>query len=518
MRAERASKSPPRALCGYNELMCYVQGGFRRAMMQGLLAVILAVAVAVVAHQGVATGVTANKLPPPQPLHPQAPQWQIGPLSIGQLQIYSSTVSLPTFPYERYQSDGFDPQYNWHYKRFDYERFRNEAPSPEPRTYKTIVLENEYLRLILLPEVGGRLWRVIQKSTGDDLFYHNPVVMPSPWGPEQMQGWFALGGLEWGLPVAEHGYAWGTPWEVTALENDGQQAAVTLTLPQNDQTLGASIKIGLAAAEAAFTVTPAITNVSKQPVRFAFWHSAALAPGKANTPSAETRFIIPSAKVAVHSTADSTLPRTGHTFAWPEIGGRDLSRLGNWDQYLGFFEWPAAHGPFVAVYDPVQDAGVVRLFPNASVRGSKVFGLGWQNPLDSSYYTTDGSSYVELHGGLAPTFADQVALAAGDTLTWSETWYPVSGIGGIKSASEQGALTWQRSGNGVCVGFYPTHRFAGDLVISAGAHEMERTAVTAQPDAPFAACLPFTGQVRMPDDAQLTVQMIDSHDVSLAAK
>jgi hypothetical protein len=433
------------------------------------------------------------------------------------LQLYEGTVTLPTYPYEDYQSDGYDPQYRWHYQRFDYERFRTENPAPQPRTYQTVVLENEYLRLIVLPELGGRLWRVIHKPTGDDLFYHNPVVMPSPWGPADMGGWLALGGIEWGLPVAEHGYAWGTPWEVVSLHNDGQQAAVTLALPDDGQVLGATIKIGLAASEAAFTLTPTVTNVSDEAVRFAFWHSAALAPGKQNTPSAETRFIIPADNVAVHSTADSALPGMGHTLTWPLDAGRDLSRLGNWHDYLGFFEWPAAHGPFVAVYDPVQDAGGVRVFPAEIARGSKVFALGWQRPLDTAYYTNDGSSYVELHGGLAPTFNDQVALHTGEMVTWRETWYPLGGIGGVKSANEHGALTFERQGDGVQVGFYPTQPFDGELVVLADDQEVGRMAVAAAPDAPFTGVVLFADPTVVSAGADLTVRVLDRTGIPLLA-
>jgi hypothetical protein len=434
-----------------------------------------------------------------------------------QVQAYEAAVTLPTFPYERYQSDAYDPQYNWHYKRFDYERFRAEAPQPELRTYQTVVLENRYLRLIVLPELGGRLWRAIDKSTGNDLFYHNSVVMPSPWGPPGMEGWFALGGLEWDLPVAEHGYAWGTKWDITALQRNGQQAAVTLTLPRAGQYLEASINISLAADEAAFTVAPTITNVSSEPVRFAFWHSAALAPGKNNTPSAETRFIVPSENIAVHSTDDSALPGFGHTLQWPSDNGRDLSRLGNWDQYLGFFEWPAAHGPFVAVYDSLQDAGAVRVFPDASVRGSKIFALGWQHPLDTNYYTTDGSAYVELHGGLAPTFADQVALAAGESVQWRETWYGVHGIGGITQANEHGAVTWQQSGGDLEVGFYPTRVISGDIVVLADGRSVARRPFAAQPDAPFVARLSLNENGDVPPGASLIVQVQDKAGVPLLA-
>ncbi len=459
---------------------------------------------------GAAAAPRAAPIAAPIPPRPSQP-WP------DQVQAYESTVTLPTFPYERYQSDAYDPQYNWRYKRFDYARFRAEAPQPQPRTYRTVVLENKYLRLVILPELGGRVWRAIDKATGNDLFYHNPVVMPSPWGPPEMQGWFALGGLEWDLPVAEHGYAWGTSWDVLALQRDGQQAAVTLALPRAGQYLEASINISLAVDEAAFIVAPTITNVSKEPVRFAFWHSAALAPGKNNTPSAETRFIIPSENVAIHSTDDSALPGFGHTVTWPWDNGRDLSRLGNWDQYLGFFEWPAAHGPFVAVYDAGQDAGVVRVFPDASVRGSKIFALGWQHPLDASYYTTDGSAYVELHGGLAPTFADQVALAAGESVEWRETWYGVHGIGGVTQANEHGALAWRRDGSELEVSFYATRAVSGTVLVLAGDREVARTALFAQPGTPFVTRLALNENGGAPPNAPLTVRVQDKAGVPLLA-
>jgi hypothetical protein len=496
--------------------MCLLHCRRTRDLSHGSRLGLWLVVLAVLVFTGLAPVRAGVAAPASAPLPAPIPPWPRQPWP-NPIQVYEASVTLPTFPYERYQSDAYDPQYNWHYKRFDYERFRAEAPQPEPRIYQTIVLENQYLRLIVLPELGGRLWRVIDKSTGNDIFYHNPVVMPSPWGPADMGGWFALGGLEWDLPVAEHGYAWGTSWDVTALQRNGQQAAITLALPRAGQSLEASIKISLAADEAAFVVAPTITNVSDKPVRFAFWHSAALAPGKNNSPSAETRFIIPSENVAIHSTDDSALPGFGHTVPWPWDNGRDLSRLGNLDQYLGFFEWPAAHGPFVAVYDPLQDAGVVRVFPNASVRGSKVFALGWQHPLDTSYYTTDGSSYVELHGGLAPTFADQVALAAGESVQWSETWYGVHGIGGVTQANEYGAFTWQRSGDYLDVGFYPTRRVSGDMIVLAGDRPVADLPFAAQPDAPFVTRLSLYENGGVPPGASLTVQVQDKAGVPLLA-
>lgn len=434
------------------------------------------------------------------------------------VRISEESIKLSTFPYERYQSPAFDPLYAWPYQRFDYERFRAEAPQPELRSYRALVLENEYLKVTVLPELGGRIWRVVHKPSGNDLFYHNSTVMPSPWGPGDMRGWFGVGGLEWDLPVAEHGYAWGTPWQVTAFEVDGQTGTVELTLPQDGRTLGATIRISLPADTAAFSVTTTLTNLSQQPVRFAYWNSAALAPGKDNRPSAGTHFVLPTADVTVHSTDDKTLPGPSHTMSWPVFNGRDLSSLATWDQYLGAFERPAAHGPFTAVYDRLQDAGGVRVFPANIARGSKIFGLGWRDALDGGYYANDGSSYVELHGGLAPTFADQVALPAGGEISWTESWYPVDGIGDLRYANGAGAVNWQRTDEGLSVGFYPTRAFEGMLIVSAAGKAVARQPVTARPDLPYRALLKSAAlRKALKSGAPLTLQIEDSGGTVLLA-
>jgi hypothetical protein len=165
----------------------------------------------------------------------------------------------------------------------------------------------------------------------------------------------------------------------------------------------------------------------------------------------------------------------------------------------------------------VQDAGGVRVFPADQVRGSKVFALGWQQPLDTAYYTNDGSSYVELHGGLAPTFNDQVALSAGESVSWREMWYPLAGIGGVRSANEHGALTWEQRPGGVQVGFYPTRPFAGAIVARQGDREVGRLAVTATPDAPFTGLLPLAKDVVATGKAGLTVRVLDETGLPLLA-
>ena len=165
-----------------------------------------------------------------------------------------------------------------------------------------------------------------------------------------------------------------------------------------------------------------------------------LAPGTGNKPSADLHFVLPAAAMTVHSTADPAMPQAEGLVSWPIEDERDLSRLGNWDQYLGLFEAPAAQGPLAAVYDEKYDAGAVRIFPPEITRGSKVFALGWGDALPSAYFTDDGSAYVELHAGLAPSFFEKYRLPAHGSVTWRERWYPVYGIHGLSTAGSEGSL------------------------------------------------------------------------------
>ena len=81
------------------------------------------------------------------------------------------------------------------------------------------------------------------------------------------------------------------------------------------------------------------------------------------------------------------------------------------------------------------DEGMLRIYPNDVARGAKLFSPGFSDMLDPKLWTDDGSSYVELHGGVMPTFNDWYELEPGGEITWSEIWYPVAGIGAVTQAT-----------------------------------------------------------------------------------
>lgn len=45
--------------------------------------------------------------------------------------------------------------------------------------YKAVFLENEYLKVMILPELGGRIQRAYDKTNGYDFVYYNHVIKPA---------------------------------------------------------------------------------------------------------------------------------------------------------------------------------------------------------------------------------------------------------------------------------------------------------------------------------------------------
>jgi hypothetical protein len=268
----------------------------------------------------------------------------------------------------------------------------------------------------------------------------------------------------------------------------------------------AEIAVRLEAGAGYFTIRPRLENPTGTPLALKYWTNAMLAPGGPNAPSADLRFVLPDAvsAVTVHSRGDDSLPGYNQRMTWPVFNGVDYSRLGNWNRWLGFFEDPA-QGEFMAVYDEGYDEGMIRVFPPDIVRGAKAFAFGWHDPIASSNWTDDGSSYVELHGGPAPTFDHSITLPAGGHLKWTETWYPVAGLGGLRSANGRAALNLTVGGGQAQVAAAVATPFSGDAILLLNGQVIWRQGVSLVPGQSYRAAVPLGDQV--PQSGRLALRL-----------
>jgi hypothetical protein len=433
------------------------------------------------------------------------------------LHVREDSVVLRVYPYADFWRPEIDRTYNIPFGRFDAEAYGSAPRTPAAKTFKTTVVENDYMRLTFLPDLGGRLYQVLYKPTQQTLFYNNLVLKPTPWGPDRQGGWLAVGGMEWALPVNEHGYEWGVPWKCAT---DRQPDRVTVTCQDSTASdrVRAEIAVTLPAHAAFFIVHPTVKNGTRTPLPIQFWINAQLALNEKNV-SPETEFLLRGSGVFIHSTGNDFVPSANvpaadakgpsHPVSWPVIGGRDLSYYGNWQDYLGVF-LTGSSADYVGAYNHANDLGLVRVFPRDPARGVKLFAFG---PAFGGrrLFADDDSDYFELWGGLAPTFYDyeQRPFAPGEERSWDEYWIPVVHTGGVSGAFRAAVLNLSIDGNGrvtvSALGTTPALR--GTLILTREDLEIRRWNVLLNPGQVF------RDQVESPGNGRLKLQLIatDGH-------
>ncbi len=389
------------------------------------------------------------------------------------LSVWETQITLNTYAWEQalIPTEPGDPIYP--YPRLDH----GAVGGPQPRSYQAVVLENAYARVIVLPELGGRVWSWEDRQTGRRLTYANPVIKPTGWG---YRGWWlGTGGLEWAFPVDEHGLNEWRLWQYQLLSGSDWRGVRVWDV--DDRTgLSVEVTLKLYAGRSEFFIAPRIANPTATSQPFQFWINGMLTLSDGNAPSQNLRFWMPTEQVIVHSTSDGALPGPASQMNWPIYNGRDFSRYSEWRAYLGVFA-TQAHG-VVAAYDEGAEQGVVRVYPGHIATGVKLFCLG---ELPASLYTDDGSRYFELWGGYTRTFWGYAQLAPGGVVAWEERWYPVNHLPGVTWANADMAVSLRMVDGGVQVGLYAPHRAMVQLVLRQNGAPVAEWAVSAGPETPF---------------------------------
>jgi hypothetical protein len=411
------------------------------------------------------------------------------------LAVYTTTLTLPTYPIWDYLIEQVDPVYRIPVYYFNRPVYESANPAATSQDYQAVVLENNYLRLTFLPQLGGRLYSAVIKATGQEIFYHNPVVKPSRYGvlqPYEANWWLATGGMEWAYPTQEHGYRFGVPWQYQV-----DQSAIRATITLSDTApgrVGAEVSVTLPVDSPVFTISPKLVNLSDQPAPAQFWLNAALTLG-AHTVSPQTRFVWPVERVTVHSRGAEgwNMPDAGQESPWPLVGQTDLRDYSQWANYLGAFA-PHLAAPFMGAYNPDTDLAVARLVEPSQIPGSKLFAFG-PNFSDRSY-TDDDSQYFEIWGGANTNFGVEadVIVPPDGALTWQESWWPLVRLGGLTWATPQAALFAATKGDSLHLSLLLSHPGQGTIKILAGETAILTKPFTATPDTPWQWTLPAPGQ------------------------
>ncbi len=279
--------------------------------------------------------------------------------------------------------------------------------------YRAVFIENEYLRVMCLPEIGGRIQSVLDKVTGEEMFYRNHVIRP---GHIALRGAWVSGGIEWNRGPQGHTVTSFSPVDVVPMQYpDGSAALLIGNTEQNFRT-GWEVRLTLHPETRALDEQIRLFNPTDNFHPYYFWNNTAFP----NTPG--TRFVYPMSLGTDHSGTEF--------FSWPMHEGRDLRWLRNYPEPTSVFGYEVTFD-FFGAYDVERDFGIVQVANHHALPGKKAWTWGQADAglVAQSVLTDEDGPYIEVQSGPLPTQADFGQLAPGQEVSWQETWYPVNGLG-----------------------------------------------------------------------------------------
>lgn len=292
--------------------------------------------------------------------------------------------------------------------------------------WTAVHLENDYIDVIVLPEIGGRIFQAKDKSNNYDYFYRQHVIKRAPIG---ILGSWISGGVEFNWPF--HHRASGfhpLDYDIEKCE-DG---SVICWLSEHDPFLRIRQMLGIVVRPDSTTIETRAKIINRTAARHSFhwWENAAVSINESY------QFFFPKdvTYVNYHNLLSrATFPITGDTVfnGIPIDEGTDISWLKNSPDATSYFACESKYD-FFGGYDHGKEAGVVHIADHNVSPGKKMFTWGlrqlsqtWENSL-----TDEDGPYCELMAGsYTDNQPDFTWIEPYETKEFSEYWYPIKKIG-----------------------------------------------------------------------------------------
>ncbi|MGH9653645.1 MAG: DUF5107 domain-containing protein [Bryobacteraceae bacterium] len=294
-----------------------------------------------------------------------------------------------------------------------------------PKTYRAIFLENKYLKLTILPQLGGHLYSIYDKVDQREVLYRNHVVKYGLIGP---RGAWISGGIEFSFPFA-HTDVTVSPMESSLKHNPDGSATATVGAIDWVSNMHWEVALTLRPDTARVEQRVTLFNSTPLPHLYLFWANAAVQA------SDDMQYIYPMRETL----SDNAFALVQN---WPVWQGVNRSWYKNDPHALAIFARDS-HRDFFGVYYHQANYGVVHVANFRKDPGKKVWtwgtapsGMIWAHILSDN----DGP-YCEIQSGRFPTQGYRELMSARRGETWTEYWYPVRGLdGGFVEANNKLAL------------------------------------------------------------------------------
>ena len=398
------------------------------------------------------------------------------------------------------------------------------AEKPLERKWQAVWLENEFLRVLVLPEIGGRIHAIQDKTNGYDLIYNQHVMKPALVG---LAGPWISGGIEFNWPQ-HHRPATFLPVEFK-VENHADGSA-TVWCSDHDPMCrmkgmhGICLHPGRAVVELkvrAHNRTPHIQtflwwanvatrvheeyqsffppdvyyvadharrSMSEYPLAKGFYYGVNYGErGRKGIPSDE----MPAQFIPPHCRNKSE--KSNLKSQLPDYAPNDISFYANIPVPTSYM-CMGSKEDFFGGYDYKAQGGIVHIANHHISPGKKQwtwgnheFGYAWDRNLTDTDAHGEFSPYIEIMAGVyTDNQPDFSFLQPGETKSWSQFWYPIQKIGPAQHANLSAAVSLKVEGGKIRLGISVTKKFApASIVLTAKGKNLFSVARNLVPGEPF---------------------------------
>jgi tetratricopeptide (TPR) repeat protein len=369
------------------------------------------------------------------------------------------------------------------------------AEKPVARKWKAVWMENEFLRVLVLPELGGRIHVLQDKTNGYDLIYHQRVIKPALVG---LAGPWISGGIEFNWPQ-HHRPATFLPVDFEIEEGADGSKIIWCSDHDPMTRMKGMHGVCLHPGRAYLELKVRAYNRTALTQTFLWWANVATRVHEAYQSffppdvyyvadhARRSMSEYPLAKGFYYGVNYGERGRKGvprnevpAQFIPPHAGGKapvhyapnDLSFYANIPVPTSYM-CMGSREDFFGGYDYKTQAGIIHIANHHISPGKKQwtwgnheFGYAWDRNLTAPDARGEFAPYIEIMAGVyTDNQPDFSFLQPGETKTWSQYWYPIQKIGPAQHANLKAAISLMVSGQKLRVGVSVTGKFSCAKII-----------------------------------------------------
>ncbi|HMN60892.1 MAG TPA: DUF5107 domain-containing protein, partial [Anaerolinea sp.] len=364
------------------------------------------------------------------------------------------------------------------------DRIENEKTD---KAYTAVFLENRYLKIMILPEIGGRVQMALDKTNGYPFVYYNRVIKPALVG---LAGPWISGGIEFNWPQ-HHRPSTFDPLDWRIDENpDGSKTVWCAEIERMFHTKGMH-GFTLHPERAYLQIDVRLFNRTSEPQTFLWWANPAVSVND------DYQSVFPPDVHAVmdHGKRDvSEFPIARGTYYKVNYApGTDISRYKNIPVPTSYMAYHSDFD-FLGDYDHGRQAGMMHVANHHLVPGKKQwtwgngeFGQAWDRQL-----TDEDGPYIELMcGAFTDNQPDFSWIMPGEERAFTQYFMPYKRIGPAKNASQDVVVNLEVRGENVWVGVYLSSPRRVSIRLACRGEDLLRREIQLDPNNIYEKTLPL---------------------------